>query len=618
MSALRWPQAMTGLERNLFGFAIGLGILAYGMLGLGLMGALYPPYCWLLLGLLAGIGAGSHYPMGQEVRNAIRDGVRLPIWGWALAVFFAFLAATALVGVWTPPTLNLEWDSLAYHLADPKLYLQAHRIYYLPWETHSNFAFTGEMWYLYALLIRGTEDGVPLAKLFHFACGVGASLAVYAFGARHLTPKIGQIAMLLFASTPLVLWEAGTAYVDLAPTFFTMLTLLAVANGIADRDERSLRLGAILMGLTLSTKATSLSTLALIALGLLFWRLRILRQVPKVGISAVAVWCLLALVVGSPWYVKSAVYTGNPVYPFFYHLFGGRYWNVGNSAQYDASNANFGVGTNLIDVHSAAQAILSPWNLTMYLVPGHLLPNIAFRPFNDFQTPLVSLSPVLLAALFFPAFSGRPITPAAVKALSLFGLLTWLFWFVTMQYARYLLPLIPVLSLLSAWVLVQAVSSRTISGYALSALGVCSLAWTGYVGASLLRLEAPVALGVQSRAAYLAQNEPTYAAMQFVNTHLSPDSKLVFYGNPLGLYCNRSYFWGDAQHSTVIPYAQFRSSEDLRAYLHKLGVTDILVNRHYFSLSPTAKDYSRWVYDLTDGAGLPLFESHGIAFFALK
>ncbi len=106
---------------------------------------------------------------------------------------------------------------------------------------------------------------------------------MYAFGRRHLTAQIGLLAALLFASTPLVLWEAGTAYADLAPTFFGTLTLLAVANGMAGRDERWLRLGAVLMGLTLSTKATSLTTLALLAAGLLFWRLRLLKQKPAAG-----------------------------------------------------------------------------------------------------------------------------------------------------------------------------------------------------------------------------------------------------------------------------------------------------------------------------------------------
>ena len=293
-------------------------------------------------------------------------------------------------------------------MADPKLYLQAHRIYYIPWESHSNFAFTAEMWYLFGLMERGPEAGVPLAKLFHFTCGVGACLAVYAFGARHLSPRVGLLAAGILASTPLVLWEAGTAYADLAGTFFATLTLLAVANGMAARDERWLRLGAVLMGLTLSTKATALSTLALLALALLFWRVRFQGQTWPRALGRVAALVSSRPRRRSPWYIKSTVYTGNPIYPFYYQIFGGRGFNAALAQAYDQSNANFGItyekqGADPKLVRSPDMAALAPWNLTMYLLPGHPPPNPAFRPFND----VTSVRPCRAVAVA----AGRAVLP---------------------------------------------------------------------------------------------------------------------------------------------------------------------------------------------------------------
>ena len=263
----------------------------------------------------------------------------------------------------------------------------------------------------------------------------------------------------------------------------------------------------------------------------------------------------------------------------------------------------------------------------MYPVPGHIPPSgialpgqappASLQPFTDSQTVLSSLSPVLLAALFFPVFRRGAGAPAGLKALSIFAILSVLVWFVTMQYARYLLPLVPVLCLLSAWVMVQAVAVRSLAGMALAALGVCSLGWTGYIGVSLLTVEIPVAFGLQSRTAYLRQNETTYPAMDYINTQLPKNSKVVFYGNPMGFYCDRSYLWGDAQHSTLIPYAQLKTADDLRANLQGMGVTHILVNRRYFSIGPESSGYLNKVYALTDGSGPPLFESHGLAVYAL-
>ena len=623
---LRLEDGPTRLERNLFGLALGLGMLAYGMLALGLVGGLYRPAGIGLLLLLAVLGFRQHPAMARELLDTFRPGIRLPPWGWAVAVLFLLLALIPLVGVWTPPVLALrsvpfsrefytEWDSISYHLADPKLYLQAHRIYYIPWESHSNFAFTAEMWYLFGLMERGTEGGIPLAKLFHFTCGIGACLAVYAFGTRHLTAKTGLLAAGILASTPLVLWEAGTAYADLAGTFFATLTLLAVANGMANRDERWLRLGAVLMGLTLSTKATALGTVALLAVGLLFWWVRMQGQTPPRAVAKVAVWCLLALAVGSPWYIKSAVYTGNPVYPFYSHIFPSHFWNTSLGDAYDASLAGFGVGVTAKEIHSPTQAVLAPWNLMMYLLPGHLTQSP--KPFNDVPTPLAALSPLLLAALFFPAFSRG--ASGTVKALGLYALLSFLLWFVTVEYVRYLLPALPAFCLLAAWVLARVWGTRWRSRHALAGLGLCSLVFTLYVGAELVWQQAPVVFGWQSRDDYITRGFPPYPAMQFINSRLPQSARVVFYGSPYGFYCDKPYLWGDAQHSTLIPYDTFQSAEDLRASLAKMGVTHLLVNWRpgNFPKDGNVRGEVGWVYALTDGAGPPLFEAHGVAVYAL-
>ena len=252
----------------------------------------------------------------------------------------------------------------------------------------------------------------------------------------------------------------------------------------------------------------------------------------------------------------------------------------------------------------------------MYLLPGHPPPNPAFRPFNDGdgQFPLAALSPLLLVALFFPAF--RRGAPGVVKALGLYAICSGCLWFVTSQQVRYLMPVLSVLCLLAAWVLVRAWEGRWLAGNALAALGVCSLAFTFYLGTGLLRVEAPAAFGWQSREDYLSHDPSGYAVMQFINRQLPAKTKVVFYGNPLGFYCDKAYLWGDPNHSTVIPYDRFGSAEDLRAYLRKIGVTHILINRHNLP-SPDAAGYTRWVYALTEGSGPPAFEAHGVAVYAL-
>jgi len=621
---LRLPPAASRLERGLIAYALGLGLLAYGMLLLGLAHGLYPAGVVLLLAAQAVLGGREHARLWRALQARIGLGVYLLRWQWGVAAVLAVFALASLSGVYSPPT-SLEWDSLAYHLADPKIYIHAHRLVYLPWESHSNFAFTAEMWYAAGLLL----GGIPLAKWFHFACAVGACLAIYALGRRHLGANVGLWAAVLFASTPLVFWEAGTAYADLATAFFATLTVLALANGLsslpsgtAEASQAAAKpavffspwigVSAALMGLTLSTKATALSLLALLAVGLVSVVVCVKKHSWGRGLRAGAAWVGLALLVGSPWYVKSAVLTHNPVYPFYSQIFGGRYWNPVNAAAYDQSNADFGMG------RTPDKLLLAPWNLTMFLTPGRPLPTRAQAPekqsFNDRQFPTMLLTPVLLGALFFPMFGLR--ASRRVKALGAYALSGGLFWFATAQHVRYLLPLLPVLCLLAAWALVAAVGARWRAGYALAALGIGSLALSVAVAVTIMRAQGPVALGLTSRAAYLEANDPTYPAMTFINTQLPAGAKLVFYGDPLGFYCDRPYLWGEALHSAYIPYSTFHSADDLRRWYAAHGITHVLVDPSSFGFAP-GDTWTAWVYHLTAQSSAPLFSRHGVQVYAL-
>lgn len=609
-SWLRLPDTATRLERGLIAFGLGLGLLAYGVLLLGLFHLLYPVAGLLWVCLLAMLGGNQHILMVRTLR-AWRP-MRLPWWGWGLTALFAVFGIIALIGVYAPPVMFLpgvnatEWDSLSYHLADPELFLRLHRVVSLPWQPHSNFAFTSEMWFTLALMAHGS---VPLAKWFSWACAVGTALGVYAIGGRHLTPRVGLWAALLFVSTPLAFWEAGTAYIDGATAFFATVALLCVMAGLRTRQRAWLWVGAVQAGFALSTKATALAPLVVLAAGLLVWEWQ--QRSPFGATRLTLGWSLLALLVGSPWYLKSWVCTGNPIYPYFYSLFGGRWWGPHWAASYAAAN-NPGLG------HSLSAALLLPWNVTMALLPGHVVGGPHTQPFNEFPSPLLALSPVLLAALFFPVF-GLGNVPKVVKALAVYALLTTLLWFTQTQFVRFLLPLLPVYCLLAAWTLCCAIAARTFSGYALASLVAASVFWSLSVGGGWASLQWPVVSGEQTRSAYLTRYNATFPAMQFVNHSLPPQAKIALFGDPLGFGCDHPYLWADQSGYVLTP--QVSSPGTLLRRLHALGVTDVLVNTHFFPLTP-GNNASGWLYALTASQSAPLYpaaedQNRGIVVYAL-
>ena len=71
-----------------------------------------------------------------------------------------------------------------------------------------------------------------------------------------------------------------------------------------------------------------------------------LRNEPKRGAAWLRIggFALLAAAVAAPWYLKSYLWTGNPVYPFYYELFGGRYWTPQRAHEYALAQQAFGMG----------------------------------------------------------------------------------------------------------------------------------------------------------------------------------------------------------------------------------------------------------------------------------
>ncbi len=84
----------------------------------------------------------------------------------------------------------------------------------------------------------------------------------------------------------------------------------------------------------------------------------------------------VALLVCSPWLVKSYIYTGNPVYPFFYSVFSGKDWTGELARGYSTLQANFGLGNDF------ASFLLLPYNLAAYSWAFYDTPGLYVGPIS--------------------------------------------------------------------------------------------------------------------------------------------------------------------------------------------------------------------------------------------
>jgi hypothetical protein len=570
---VRSLSAASAWERWLFQIPLGLGVLAYVVLAAGWSGFVRAPVFWGLAAAVAAIawGISLRIPKGKSV-EPLGQRQLVGALSWMAPVAFVAIGALTLIGALAPPA-GWEWDSLSYQLAAPKAWVLAGRIHYLPYDHHSNFPFTWNMLYLWML----ASGSIAAAKLFHWLCGLLLCAMVAVFARRHLKDghSVGLAASLAFVSLPLVVWESTTAYVDLATALFTWMSVHALVNAADDVQAgregwagslRWLMVSAVSMGFALGTKMTCLVFLAMGFVGIVLWQPVLYRRFDKRSLSHAIAWASLATAVGSVWYVKTWIWTGNPVYPFFWSIFGGKFWNAENAARYAADQAAFGFGKGI------PQAFFAPWDLTMersLVPPGR---GWVFTEYVDF-----GLSPFLVAFLAPLLLLWRRREPA-VGILVLFGLGVLASWFVLMQQTRYLLPALPGFALAAAAAWAQA--SPLVRRFGLGLLGVCCL-WAVVRGFDIAMPAWAVVTGGESEDRYLGRRlGPISTAQQWVNNETPADSKVLLVDEPRGFWLDRPYAWAEPNHAAgLFGWETFADSADMSREMRRRGYDWVIWNR---------------------------------------
>lgn len=498
------------------------------------------------------------------VKAANRSG--LPSWKtivWILA--FVCLGVAVLIPAAAPPS-GSDWDSLAYHLSIPKLYLQHGGFYYIDSISHSNFPFLVEMLYTPALS-QGDPAG---AKMVHYLYGVLLVLAVVMLVRKHFDANAAPLAALGVVSMPLVLWEATTAYIDLATALYTVLAVCLLLDYLDKAELRALIGCGIAAGFAASTKMTGLTLIPLLALWLLIDRWSAQGRVEWKRALAFAG---VALLTCSPWYIKTFIYTGNPVYPFFYSIFGGKDWTTELAQNYTMLQAKFGMG------HGIAWFLMLPWNLT-------------FHSDRFYDTPGLFIGPILLVAV--PLMLIAKYKSRKLLGLTLFFLAQMVIWFTLTQQSRYLIPAFALLAVIIAWIAysddrfkITRVALYVVFA-AMALFGVLTL-WPSVESA------APVVFGSETQDDYLSRTLSIYPAEKWVNENTPPNVRIGLFGDTRGFYLDRFYVWADPGHNKRFT-RRFASVGEFVSYLKRQGVGYAMVNFRFFPQRDGAAGSAKLVY----------------------
>ncbi len=570
-------------ERVLLRTILGLGAISYLSFALALAGVYTPPSVRMLVvgTIIAGVVWNGpsflrwvRHPAAiaatlQAIETQTHDRFDR-IWKTIsfLACLVAFIAALA------PET---EYDALWYHLQLPRVWLAHGNPVDIVHEYVSLYPMNWEL-----VLGAGTVMGGPVAaKLLHYACLPLLGLLVVQFARRFLQGISPWLAAALCLTAPTVLWEASTAYSDLAVAFSTGMVLYSIFAYLESGEHRWLLMAGTCMGIALGTKNLALLALvaAVVVLSMRLWLMH--RRLSGI-IRPVTYFLLVALLLSLPWYLRSYVASGNPVFPDLYHVFGAsppERWSEQTERGLQHFKDNFG------RPRSAVNLVLLPWDMTAHAARYGAAPGPLFLLF--------------LPALLLVRGKG-PTTRWLLLFLGIYVLL-WASPLSSFQ-GRFLIPIVPVLALVTATAFnrlagVDPPESRWHGGKlaagimvfvmflnlppAISLQDEDRLHWTGWLTHVIRRLPTAVVSGKQTGESYLTKYVPAYAAWQYINRNLPADARVLTFEGGDHFYAERARLLSDATAAHPAVWgAMPGKEEETRAALRRLGITHILFDKN--------------------------------------
>ena len=540
----------TGLDPALRLAAHGLD----GLAGLGILtlfiGLLPNGLGWGLWLVVAYVLAGWVFFVLDLRQNPLKASLPKGLDGLFLLVF-VLGGLVSLAGVLSPSD-TIDWDSLSYHLAVPKLFLQAGHIY--PLFIHqSNFPSLVDYLYIWGLR-WGEQYG---AKAFSFCFYVFGLIAVYGVARGRYGQRAGLWAALAFGFVPVIMWESGTAYIDLANGLYAGLGTVFAAEWLADREKRhSLWLAALFLGYAAGSKYTGLQTILAVAVVIV----ALTRSAQ--GLKSAMLLGVVASLVACPWYIKNIVYVGNPVFPFFYSRLGGKNWDSRRAQIYSNQQQVFGIPAG--ETHPAPL----PERV------GSAVFGLAYKPWeyidaNAARTGAIGAAVLLAFFLWLVSGRGKKYEHALLGTV----LITLAMWVVLSQQSRYMAPLVVPLAVLLGGGVVRLALGPLLAGVA--ALQAAYSLWV--LETDRVTQQMTVLTGKISPEDYQKSTISFYEPAQKIN-EIASGGKVALYDETFGFLLNVPYMWANPGHSTEIPYDSMQNAADYVKDMKDLGFTYAYVN----------------------------------------
>jgi hypothetical protein len=575
---LKWlgVTAAAGAEESALSIAAGAMVFSCATFILSLTHGLYRAVAYAFLVLLTAVCFRELKRIPCALSRVLASRLRSLSWsagtigGLFVAVYVSAVLGVILISALGP---SYEYDDLAYHLTGPKNFILAHRLVALPDVPLIFLPKNIEMLHTFGMLLHSDVT----AKLIVFLCGCVTIAGIFGFLVRFATRAVGMVAVVILASSPLLLWEMRTAHNDVGLALFLFSGVYATVTWLRTKEKPWFRLACIFLAFSLGAKYWAILALGVIVslvFSTILLRSRALRPAFG-GAFKLGIFSSLGLV---PWAIISFYYTGNPVFPLLNNIFKSHYWTSAHTNMIMGEMFQGGIRITFANF----------WDL--FRLPWEMMIDPSARFGGNIGPWYVIFIPFLL---FFRGIGFE------LGFLFAFGFLYYAGWAVNGPWVRFLIPALPGLSAGAAFAVTRLLqflgSSRkafgALAAIALAILAVLSSpyfeergAWSRYGNPPIGTLPLKYLSGEESKEDYLHRNYRQYRAVEFLNQ--IPGDKKVLYVHTLP---DGFYLKGEAafHYSPYLPgIHDGADAEQIHKTLKQHGITHVVVEQLNQDSSP--------------------------------
>lgn len=562
-----------------------------------------------------------HRPSMTGSFSEIRDGLTLP-----KPFMLLFMVITSLILLFRfYQALNfpiVSWDSLTEFAYLGRLYFQVGGIPTITGATlgiHSsaNFPPLVPLLYTWLYTVYGSVEELLIKAVSPLYAAL-TILVTYMFSKMVYKSKAEAWGSVFFLATvPVFMFSAEDCLSDAPVMFYFVSSIFFLYKSIKDnqRRDRSIIASGLLAGLVAWTKYTGLFIVFVVLAIFIAKKLILNKEV--FSLRQVLLFFVFFALLGAPWYLRNWLVVGNPVYPHFYQLFGGKDidpWLMKNSF-----DAHFARIEEISGLDLSIKSLLLTYVTVFFKVPSFEITDMG--PF---------IGAFSLVGLYF-----------VLKRRDKGGLfmLTWVavyfvVWRLTIStFLRYLLAILPALAILSSHGLCELYSSITNLRLKVFNFRGASLSTVLKILIFLLILEGAflptlmnsvrgyktwaIVSPFISRDDYLDMRLPGWwKAVEYINHETPPDAVILTYDHSVQYYVNRTIVFVDEPKMKGAHLAN--NTEEMMSILREYNISYMLDVEYYKGVYPLENRSFLYANLRNSGYFQPVFNESLVTVYVIK